>query len=127
MTADRRGRCVALRHRHPQGEFGFHGEYPEITPPSWLVFTEIFEEFPDSVSVVTSEFAEEDGKTRLIVTVRYPLPEVRDTVLASGMSNGAAISYDRLEDVGCGAATILSVQSDRMRDVARYEEHGRAG
>ena len=85
--------------RHPKGEAAFHGEYHEITPPSRLVFTEIFEEFPDSVSVVTSEFTDENGKTRLIVTARYPSPEVRDMVLASGMSNGAAISYDRLEDL----------------------------
>jgi uncharacterized protein YndB with AHSA1/START domain len=85
--------------RHPNGEAAFHGEYREITPPSRLVFTEIFEEFPDSVSVVTSEFTEEDGKTRMTATVAYPSREVRDMVLASGMSGGAGISYDRLEDL----------------------------
>ena len=85
--------------RHPKGEAAFHGEYREVTPPSRLVFTEIFEEFPDSVSVVTAEFTEEDGKTRLTATVRYPSPEIRDMVLASGMSRGAGISYDRLEDL----------------------------
>ena len=41
--------------RHPNGEAAFHGEYREIAPPSRLVFTEIFEEFPDSPSVVTAE------------------------------------------------------------------------
>ena len=85
--------------RHPQGEAAFHGEYQEIAPPDRLVFTEIFEDFPDAVSVVTTELTEEDGKTRLTATVRYPSPEVRDMVLASGMSRGAGISYDRLEDV----------------------------
>ena len=85
--------------RHPHGEAAFHGEYREITPPSRLVFTEIFEEYPDSVSVVTAEFTEEGGKTRLTATVRYPSLEVRDAVLATGMASGAAISYDRLEDL----------------------------
>jgi len=85
--------------RHPNGEAAFHGEYREITPPSRLVFTEIFEDFPDSVSVVTSEFIEEDGRTRLTATVAYPSREVRDMVLASGMSGGAGVSYDRLEDL----------------------------
>ena len=85
--------------RHPNGEVAFYGEYREIAPPSRLVFTEIFEQFPDSVSVVTAEFTEEDGKTRLTVTARYPSAQVRDTVLGSGMSRGAAISYDRLEDL----------------------------
>ncbi len=85
--------------RHPKGEAAFHGEYREIAPPSRLVFTEIFEEFPDSVSVVTAEFTEEGGKTRLTATVQYPSLDVRDAVIASGMARGAAISYDRLEEV----------------------------
>jgi hypothetical protein len=34
-----------------------------------------------------------------IVTARYPSLEARNTVLASGMARGAAISYDRLEDL----------------------------
>ncbi len=85
--------------RHPKGDAVFYGEYREITPPSRVVFTEIFEPFPDAISVVTAELSEEDGKTRLIATVRYPSLQVRDMVIASGMSKGAAISYDRLEDL----------------------------
>ena len=85
--------------RHPKGEAAFHGEIRELTPPDRLVFTEIFEDFPDVVSVVTSEFVAEGDRTRLSVTVRYPSKEVRDMVIASGMSTGAGISYDRLEDL----------------------------
>jgi uncharacterized protein YndB with AHSA1/START domain len=85
--------------RHPKGEATFYGEYREILPPSRLVFTEIFADFPDSVSVVTTDFTEEGGKTRMTATVRYESSEVRDMVLGSGMSRGAGISYDRLEDL----------------------------
>ncbi len=85
--------------RHPKGEAAFHGEYREIAPPGRLVFTEIFEEFPDTVSEVTTDLADEGGKTRMTATVRYPSKEVRDMVIASGMSRGAGISYDRLEDL----------------------------
>jgi uncharacterized protein YndB with AHSA1/START domain len=85
--------------RHPRGEAAFHGEYREIAPPGRVVFTEIFEEFPDSVSVVTADLTEEDGKTRLTATVRYASVEVRDMVLGTGMAKGAGISYDRLEDL----------------------------
>ena len=85
--------------RHPQGEAAFRGVYQEITPPSRLVFTEVFEEFPDTVSVVTTEFTDEGGKTRMTATVRYPSIEVRDMVLGSGMARGAGVSYDRLEDL----------------------------
>src|SRR5262245_31730431 len=83
----------------PNGEIVFYGVYREIAPPDRLVFTEIFEQFPDVESVVTAVFTEENGKTRLTATVRYPSVEVRDAVLKSGMEHGAAISYDRLEEV----------------------------
>ena len=85
--------------RHPQGEAVFYGVNKEITPPERIVFTEIYEPFPDAESVVTATFTEEGSQTRLNVTVRYPSVEVRDAVLASGMDKGAAISYDRLEEV----------------------------
>ena len=85
--------------RHPQGEAAFYGEYLELDPPGRMVFTEIFEPFPDAVSVVTSVLTEEGGQTRLTATVRYPSLEVRDMVLGTGMAGGAGVSYDRLEDL----------------------------
>jgi uncharacterized protein YndB with AHSA1/START domain len=85
--------------RHPKGEAAFHGEYREIIPPSRLVFTEIFEVFPDGVSVVTTDLTEEGSMTRLTATVQYESLEVRDMVIKSGMARGAGISYDRLEDL----------------------------
>ena len=85
--------------RHPKGEVTFYGEYREIMRPSRVVFTEIFAQYPDTVSVVTSDLTDEGGKTRLTVTVRYPSLEVRNAVMASGMSRGAGVSYDRLEDL----------------------------
>jgi uncharacterized protein YndB with AHSA1/START domain len=86
-------------HRHPQGDVTFHGVYREINPPDRLVFTEVMEPFPEPGSLVTALFTEENGKTRLTVTAEYPSLEVRDMVLQSGMERGAAISYDRLEEV----------------------------
>jgi uncharacterized protein YndB with AHSA1/START domain len=85
--------------RHPKGEAAFHGEYKEIDPPGRIVFTEIFEEFTDTVSVVTAVLVDEGGKTRFTATVRYPSQQVRDAVVGSGMARGAGISYDRLEDL----------------------------
>ena len=85
--------------RHPKGEVTFYGEYREIAPPNRLVFTEIFADFPDNVSVVTSVFTEEGKKTRMTVTVDYGTQEVRDIVLNTGMAQGAAASYDRLNDL----------------------------
>jgi len=85
--------------RHPKGEVCFYGEYREIAAPGRLVFTEIFEQFPDAVSVVTAELEREGTKTRFIATVKYPSREVRDIVISSGMERGAAASYDQLENL----------------------------
>lgn len=85
--------------RHPQGEATFYGEYLEIAAPHRVVFTEIFADFPDSPSTVTSELVAEGDKTRLIATVRYPSKMVRDMVIQSGMAHGAGLSYDRLDDL----------------------------
>jgi uncharacterized protein YndB with AHSA1/START domain len=91
--------------RHPKGDAAFYGEYREIDAPKRVVFTEIFEPFPDTVSVVTSVLTQEgdgDGngnQTRLTATVRYPSREVRDMVMATGMARGAGLSYDRMEDL----------------------------
>jgi len=73
--------------------------YREINPPDRVVFTEIYAPFPDSESVVTAVFTEENGKTRLNATSRYPSKAVRDMVLSTGMERGAGISYDRLDEV----------------------------
>src|SRR5262245_21257991 len=85
--------------RHPKGTYEFYGVYREIDPPSRIVYTEIYAPYPDGESVVTSLLAEEGGKTRLTVTASYPSLEVRDFVIGTGMAKGAAISYDRLDDV----------------------------
>ena len=86
--------------RGPTGQLvAFYGVYHEVNPPERVVFTEIFEPFPDSGSVVTAVLTEENGKTRLTMTALYPSLEVRDQVITTGMEGGAAISYDRLEEV----------------------------
>jgi uncharacterized protein YndB with AHSA1/START domain len=89
--------------RTPKGELAvFYGVYREVAPPERVVFTELFEPFPDVESVVTAVLTEENGKTRLTATVVYPSREVRDMVLGTGMARGAGISYDRLEEVAQG-------------------------
>ena len=85
--------------KFPKGECCFYGEYKEINAPERIVFTEIFEPFPDVPSLVTVEFKEENGKTRFTITAKYPSQAVRDQVVTSGMERGAALSYDHLEEV----------------------------
>jgi uncharacterized protein YndB with AHSA1/START domain len=91
--------------RTPTMEIAFYGIYREIATPDRLVFTEIFEQYPDVESLVTVDFTEEAGKTRFVMTATCPSLDVRNAVLASGMEGGAAISYDHLEEVASELAS----------------------
>jgi uncharacterized protein YndB with AHSA1/START domain len=78
-------------------EMGMSGVYQEITPPERVVTTESFDDYPGE-SLNTLALTEEDGKTRYTVTVLYADKETRDAVLASGMSEGAAETLERLAE-----------------------------
>jgi uncharacterized protein YndB with AHSA1/START domain len=85
--------------KHPGGEVEFYGEFREVSPPDRLVFTEVYAPYPDNPSVCTVVLTEENGKTRMNLTARYDSQATRDMVLQSGMEKGAAIGYDRLEEI----------------------------
>lgn len=96
----RLGGAWRFTNRTPKGEMAtFYGVYREIDAPERVVYTEIFEPYPDLESVVTAVLTEENSKTRLDISCLYPSAEVRDMVMKTGMERGAALSYDRLEDV----------------------------
>ena len=82
-------------------EMGLGGEFREVTPPSRLVHTEHWDDpwFPDGDSLVTTEFADQHGKTALTVTILSPSKQARDQMLQSGMETGVAASYDRMEQL----------------------------
>jgi len=79
-------------------EFGMGGVVREVTPPQQFVATERFDDswYPGD-ALVTNVFTEKEGKTILTCAVLYNAKETRDSVLASGMTDGVAVSYDRLD------------------------------
>jgi uncharacterized protein YndB with AHSA1/START domain len=84
--------------RGPDGtDMGMSGVYREIAPPERLVSTESFDDYPGE-SLNTLVLTEEDGKTTVTTTVLYASKDVRDAVLATGMTRGANETYDRLAE-----------------------------
>jgi uncharacterized protein YndB with AHSA1/START domain len=85
----------------PEGvSLAMHGVYREVKSPERMVRTEIFDMGCPEQSgeqVATLELAEHGGRTRLTITVLYPSKEARDGALASGMEQGMAAGYDRLD------------------------------
>jgi uncharacterized protein YndB with AHSA1/START domain len=80
-------------------ELEMRGEYREVTPPARIVNTEAWGwggDWPETLNTV--ELAEEDGKTTVTTTIVYASKEARDAAVATGMKDGASVSYDRLEE-----------------------------
>jgi len=76
------------------------GVYREVVPNERLVRTEKFEfgcEPQAGQQLATLEFVEQRGGTLVKITVVYPSREARDAALASGMEQGMAAGYDKLE------------------------------
>jgi len=76
----------------------FKGEYVEIVPPERIVQTFIYDVAPfnEGSSLETLTLKEDNGRTTLAVVAKYDSKETRDGVIASGMEEGAAESYDAL-------------------------------
>jgi len=76
----------------------FSGTYSEVTPPTRLVYEEVFEPMASvGAAVVTVTFEEHGGVTRYVSHSVYPSKQVRDGVLASGMEHGAREAIDQLD------------------------------
>ena len=82
-------------------EFGFRGDFHEIVAPQRLVHAERVDgtERGDGDAICTLVLTESGGRTTLSYDMRFPTPETRDQALQSGMTDGMATSYDRLEKV----------------------------
>jgi len=71
-----------------------------VKSPERLVSTERFDEawYPGE-SLNTLVLVEQSGWTTLTQTMHYESREAREAVIKSGMEQGVAASYDRLEGV----------------------------
>lgn len=76
------------------------GEFREVDRPRRTVHVERFDEewAHGEESLVTTVFEEKAGRTLMTMTIRFRTREVREMAMATGMTEGMNISYDRLED-----------------------------
>ena len=84
---------------NPDGSsFFFTGEYREISDDR-VVFTQLFNGDPSTPAIVTTTYVEQAGKTTMTVVMHLPTKDVRDAIVATGMSDGAGESYDVLAEL----------------------------
>jgi uncharacterized protein YndB with AHSA1/START domain len=80
----------------PDGSsFFFTGVFREVSDDR-IVHSELFNGEPPG-SIVTTTFEDEGDKTVVRWVIAFETKEIRDMVVATGMSDGAGESYDALE------------------------------
>ena len=97
----REGGAWRIVHEADGERIEFFGEYTEIDRPNKISWTFGFVQpdgFRSEPGPETVTFEEVDGVTTLTATAYLPSIEVRDMVLNSGMQEGAAETWDRLEE-----------------------------
>jgi uncharacterized glyoxalase superfamily protein PhnB/uncharacterized protein YndB with AHSA1/START domain len=83
--------------RQPDGAtMEMRGTYREVAAPERLVTTEAWGgDWPETVNTLV--LTEHGGKTTMTCTVRYVSKEARERALGTGMKDGWAKSYERLD------------------------------
>src|SRR5688500_7708278 len=82
-------------------ENAFRGEFREIVPQERIVQTFEFEGFPGTVMLESLTLADEGSKTLLTATSKLESgdPAAVEAMVDAGMAEGAAETYDRLEEL----------------------------
>ena len=84
-----------LEFAHGDSQSAFFGTYKEVTPPSRLVWTN---EESDEGSVTTVTFAEEGGKTLLVMHELYPSKEALDAA-GTGAADAMGETFEQLDEL----------------------------
>ncbi len=84
--------------RDPQNPEVFSGRYREVSPPSRLVLTQVYERMRSAGdAVITVTFEENRGRTHVTLHQLYPSKEALDGAVASGMERGMRETFDQLD------------------------------
>ncbi|HTV21467.1 MAG TPA: SRPBCC domain-containing protein [Polyangiaceae bacterium] len=94
-----RYRYVWRRDRDGQ-EMGMGGVFEEVSAPTHVTFTEVFDEaWYAGHALGRYQLVDEGATTLLVQTMKYESREVRDGVLRSGFEAGIEKSHERLEAI----------------------------
>ena len=80
-------------------EYAKRGVYHEILAPERMVYTFEWEGMPGHITLETVTFEERDGKTLITDAAVFQSLADRDGMVESGMAEGAAETWDRLEEL----------------------------
>ena len=99
--AVRTGGSYAYHHVNPEGNsYGFSGSYHLVRQNELIIQTTEFDGFPDNVSLESQRFEDLGaGRCRLNGQMVFQSVEARDGMVASGMEQGLAEGYDKIDEL----------------------------
>ncbi len=103
-------------------EVGFHGVFRELVPDERIVYTEVFEGVPLTLS-------ESAGRTTLTSVTQVSSRAIRDVIIQSGRESGMQAALDLLEEVA-GFAHLTGTRSHETTGTpvpVVFSFHGLAG
>ncbi|QMU57884.1 MAG: hypothetical protein GKR98_06535 [Boseongicola sp.] len=78
--------------------FSLAGKYVSLDPPNKIIHLERFVDMDVMADThVTTEFQPDGDGTKLTLTIRYENADAREGALSTGMADGMAQTYDRLD------------------------------
>ena len=85
--------------RTPNGDIGMRGTYQDVSPPTRVIHTELFDEdWTAGETLVTHSLRRLDDQTLVEVRIDYSGEMVRDMILDSPAVDGMRAGYARLID-----------------------------
>jgi uncharacterized protein YndB with AHSA1/START domain len=99
--------------RDPKNPEVFSGRYVDVSPPSRLVLTQVYERMRNAgEAVVTATFEESQGRTLLTLHQLFASKEALDGAIASGMERGMRETLDQLDAL---VASLRCAAGDPLR------------
>ncbi len=90
--------------RSPEGQESWGvSTYREVVPPERIVFTDVFADAEGNIAegmpqmLVTNEFHQEGGKTRLVARTKFATLDELESILTMGVEEGMRQTWDRLD------------------------------
>ncbi len=83
--------------KNPQFEMGMTAEFKEIVEHERIVYTELYDGWPEGASTVTTVFAAAGDQTITTVDIEYLTQDARDAAMQPGFKEGYEASYETLD------------------------------
>ena len=73
--------------------------YEQIVEHQRVVYTELYDGWPEGTTMVTATFVDAEGETKATVQIEYLSEEARDAAMQPGFEEGFAASYQHLDEL----------------------------